>query len=117
MSDNHFDPKNILDSYRSAFAPLLKAQKDGVQLLDRVGHYQFSVAGDYLEWSLAQAKAALNAQTPADFVTQQVELTTALSEKLRTRAQEFVTLAVDAQTNLTEAVQSAAKTTKATKAA
>jgi phasin family protein len=50
---------------------------------------------------LAQAKAALGAQTPADFVSKQVELTTALSEKLRARAQEFVSLATDVQAGFT----------------
>ena len=104
MNDSTFDPKTILESYRTAFAPVLKSQQDGVNTLDRVGRYQYAVAGDYLEWSLAQAKAALSAQTPAEFVSKQVELTTALSEKLRARAQEFVTLATDAQTSFTNVV-------------
>jgi phasin family protein len=104
MTDTTFDPKSIFETYRNAFAPALKAQQEGVKALDRVGRYQYAVAGDYLEWSLAQAKAALAAQTPADFVSKQVELTTALSEKLRARAQEFVTLATDAQTSFTNVV-------------
>ena len=105
MSDTTFDPKTILDSYRSAVAPVLKAQQEGVKVIDRVGRYQYAVAGDYLEWSLAQAKLALAAQTPADFFSKQVELTTALSEKLRARAQEFATLATEAQTSFTDAVK------------
>ncbi|HXA37107.1 MAG TPA: phasin family protein [Steroidobacteraceae bacterium] len=117
MSDTTFDPKTIFESYRNAFAPALKAQKEGVKTLDRVGRYQYDVAGDYLEWGLAQAKAALTAQTPADFVSKQVELTTALSEKLRARAQEFVALATDAQSSFVEmtkesAAKVAAETTK-----
>ena len=108
MSDTTFDPKAIFESYRNAFAPTLKAQQEGVKAIDRLGRYQYAVAGDYLEWSLAQAKAALAAQSPTEFVSKQVELTTALSEKLRARAQEYVTLATDAQTNaqttFTEAV-------------
>jgi phasin family protein len=107
MSDSTFDPKAIIDTYRNAFAPVLKAQQEGVTAIDRVGRYQYAVAGDYLEWSLAQAKAALGAQTPAEFVSKQVELTTALSEKLRARAQEFVTLATEAQTSFTNAVNEA----------
>jgi phasin family protein len=104
MTDSTFDPKSILDSYKSALAPALKAQQEGIKALDRVGHYQYAVAGDYLEWSLAQAKAALAAKSPAEFVAKQVELTTALSEKLRTRAQEFVTIATDTQASFHEAV-------------
>ena len=52
----------------------------------------------------AQAKAAIGAQTPAEFVSKQVELTTALSEKLRARAQEFVKLAADSQSGVSDAV-------------
>ena len=107
MSDSTFDPKAIIDTYKNAFAPVLKAQQEGITAIDRVGRYQYAVAGDYLEWSLAQAKAALGAQTPAEFVSKQVELTTALSEKLRARAQEFVTLATEAQTSFTNAVNEA----------
>jgi hypothetical protein len=105
MTESTFDPKSILETYRSAFAPVIKAQQEGVNALDRVGRYQYAVAGDYLEWSLAQAKLALGAQTPADFFTKQVELTTALSEKLRARAQEFTALATEAQANFTAAVK------------
>ena len=107
MNDSTFDPKAIFETYRNAFAPALKAQQDGVKALDRVGRYQYAVSGDYLEWSLAQAKAAIGSQTPAEFVSKQVELTTALSEKLRTRAQEFVTLATEAQNSFTNAVNEA----------
>ena len=107
MNDSTFDPKAIFETYRNAFAPALKGQQEGLKAIDRVGRYQYAVAGDYLEWSLAQAKAALGAQTPAEFVSKQVELTTALSEKLRARAQEFVTLATDAQTGFTEVVSDA----------
>jgi hypothetical protein len=119
MSDSTFDPKAIFESYRNAFAPALKAQQEGVKVLDRVGRYQYDVAGDYLEWGLAQAKAALTAQTAADFVAKQAELTTALSEKLRARAQEFIALASDSQSSFVEmtkesAASMAAQSTKAT---
>ena len=107
MSDTTFDPKTIIETYKTAFAPVLKAQQEGVKVIDRVGRYQYAVAGDYLEWSLAQAKLALGAQSPADFVSKQVELTTALSEKLRARAQEFATLATETQASFTEAVKEA----------
>jgi phasin family protein len=65
---------------------------------------------------LAQAKAALGAQTPADFVSKQVELTTALSEKLRARAQEFVSLATDTQASFADvATDATAKVVAETK--
>ena len=104
MSDSPFDPKSLFEAYRSAFAPALKAQQEGINAIDRLGRYQYSVAGDYLEWSLAHAKAVVGAQTPAELMSKQVELATALGEKLRTRAQEFATLATDAQASFTQVV-------------
>ena len=78
MNETTFDPKTIFDSYKTALAPALNAQQEGVKALASLGRYQYAVAGDYLEWSLAQAKAVVAAQTPAEFVSKQVELTTAL---------------------------------------
>jgi len=122
MSDTTFDPKTILENYRSAFAPLIKAQEEGVKTIDKVGRYQYGVAGDYLEWSLAQAQLALRAPTPTDFFTKQVELTTALSEKLRARAQEFAGLTQEAQAGAADGLKQttgavAASTLKAADAA
>jgi phasin family protein len=107
MSDSPFDSKTIFDTYRNAFAPALKAQQETVQAIERLGRYQFAVAGDYLEWSLAQAKAAVSAQTPTDLMSKQVELATSLSEKLRVRAQEFATIATEAQASFTQVVTDA----------
>jgi len=75
MSNSTFDPTSIFEAYRNAFAPALKAQQEGIKAIDRVGRYQYAVAGDYMEWSLAQAKAALGAQSPAEFASKQIELT------------------------------------------
>ncbi|HME38735.1 MAG TPA: phasin family protein [Steroidobacteraceae bacterium] len=107
MSNLPFDPTSIFEAYRNAFAPALKAQQESVKAIERLGRYQYAVAGDYLEWSLAHASAAAGVKTPADLVTKQVELATALSEKLRVRAQEFVTLATEAQSSFTQVVSEA----------
>jgi phasin family protein len=113
MTDTTFDTKTIFETYRNAFAPALKVQQEGVKALDRVGRYQYAVAGDYLEWSLAQAKAVVGAQTPAEFISKQIELTTALSERLRARAQEFVKLTTDSQTSMSDAVNESVNRTVA----
>ncbi len=118
MNDTHFDAKAFSESYRSAFAPALKAQQEGVKTFDRFGRYQHAVAGDYLDWSVAQAKAVLDAKTPAELFSKQMQLTTALSETMRVRAQEFLKLATEAQNGLTDVVtemtaKAAAETKKA----
>lgn len=107
MTDPTFDPKSIFEAYRNAFAPSLKAQQEGLKAIDRAGRYQYAVAGDYLEWTLEQAKATFASQTPAELVSKQVELATALSEKLRSRVQEFVSLATDAHNSFSQVLSDA----------
>lgn len=102
-----FDPKSIFEACRHAFSPVLKAQEEGIKTFDRLGRYQYAVAGDYLDWSIAQAKAALDATTPEELVSKHVELNAALGEKLRTRAQEWVALTTDAQAGFTQVASEA----------
>lgn len=104
MTDSFFDPKAVFEAYRNAFAPALKAQQESIKAIDRLGRYQYAVAGDYLEWSLSHAQAAMAAQTPGELMSKQVELATELSEKLRNRAQEFAALATDAQSSFSQVV-------------
>ena len=108
MSPSIFDPKTIFENYRAAFAPVLKAQQEGVKALERVGRYQYAVAGDYLEWILTQAKATLGTTSPTEFFAKQTELASALSEKLRARGQELATIASETQTTVTQLVTEAA---------
>lgn len=107
MTDPNFDPTKIYETYRSTFAPALKSQQEGLKAIDRLGRYHYAVIGDYLDYSLAQAKAALGAQSPTEFVSKQVELATSLGEKLRARTQEFVSLATETQTSFTEVLNQA----------
>lgn len=118
MSNSTFDPKTIIEASRKTYALITKAQQDGVELIDRVGRYQYAVAGDYLDWSLAQAKVVIGAQTPADFMSKRTEVANALAEKLRARAQEFVTLATEARSSFSQLVSEAtAKVAEATQKA
>jgi phasin family protein len=91
------DLNAILESYRQAFAPAIAAQQSGLKTLERLARYQFAVAGDYLDWSLAMAKAATTPKSTADLVSQQVNLNTSFAEKLRGRAEEFTQIATETQ--------------------
>lgn len=116
MIDKTFDPNTFIESYRNALAPMLRAQAESLKALDRFAHHQYAIAGDYLEYGLAQAKAAVAAKTPNELLTAQTELGTKLTEQLRARAQEFSTIAADAQTLLnkffSEATAKVAEVTK-----
>ena len=118
MSERTFDLSTLLDSYRDAFAPVLRAQQEGFKTLERLARYQFAVAGDYLEWSLAQAGASVQTKSVADLVGQQTELSTRLGDKLRTRAKELTQIATETQSVVTQWIDAAAiKVTESVKKA
>ena len=91
------DPSAAVDACRRAVAPALRAQLEALKAIERFGRYQYGVAGDYLEWSMAQARASLTVGTPAEHIASQVTLSTQFSGKLQDRVREFVDLASETQ--------------------
>ena len=118
MTQTTFDFTNMLDTYRQAFAPLVSAQQNYVHTLDRFVRYQFKVAGDYLEWSLSQARVNVEPKSIADLVTTQTSLNMAFGDRLRARAEEFKQIASETQGAVSQYVdESGAKAAGAGKAA
>lgn len=107
MSDRTFDVNALIDAYRSAFAPALNAQQEGLKSLDRFARYQYAVAGDHLEFGLAHAKATFSGKTGQELASAQTDLYTRLGEQLRKRAEELVTIATESQGTLTKLVTEA----------
>jgi hypothetical protein len=103
MTDRTYDLNAWLETYKDAFASFSKAQQEGFRTLERFARFHYAVAGDCLEAGLAQTRAVLSAraavgtQVITDLIARQAELGTQLSEKLRARAQEFSSLAAEAQ--------------------
>ena len=102
MTTMNFDPSSLIETYRNAYAPVLRAQQEGLKAIDRLARYQYAIAGDYLEWSLSQAKAVLNAKSPSELVAKQTEIGSKISDQLRGRVQEFSSLASDTQATITQ---------------
>jgi len=98
MPDFNFDPKAAFESYRDALAPTLRAQQEALKTIERFGRYQYAVAGDYLEWGLAQAKASLASSNPAELAGSQTTLANQFGEKFKARVQELAALTAEAQT-------------------
>jgi hypothetical protein len=107
LSNPSLDPTSLFEAYRQALVPAAKVQEESLHIIERMGRYQYAVAGECLHWTLAQAKAAVTPKTPAEFLSRQMELATVLSERLRLRGQEFVSLATDLQTSLSHVVEEA----------
>ncbi len=110
MNERTFNPNAWFEAYRDTFAPVCKAQEEGLKTLERFARFNYAVAGDYLETGLAQAHAAISAKNPAEFIGRGAELGKRLSEKLRGRVEEFVAIADHAQSEAAQASESAART-------
>ena len=102
MTDRNFDPSAMFETYRNAFAPVFHAQHEGLKALERMARYQYAVAGDYMEWSLAQAQAFLAAKSPVEFAAKQAELSSKIGEQLRGRVQELTTITRESQSTLNQ---------------
>ena len=108
MSESTFDPTVWFDSFRDTFASVNKAQQASFKAIERLARFQYAVAGDYLEAGIAQTQAALSAKTPVELLSKQADLGKQLGEKLRARAEEFSTLASEAQGSVSSFVHETA---------
>ena len=117
MSDRTIDLNPWFDAYRGSFASMQKAQQESLKAVERFARFHYAVAGDYLEAGMEHARAAMVAgKSPAELLSKQVELGTRLGEKLRVRAQEFLTLASEVQgTVATFAAEAADRATSPSK--
>jgi phasin family protein len=102
MPDFSFDSSAALNTYRSVFAPTLRAQQEALKTVERFSRYQFAVATDYFEWGVAHAKASLDLGTPAELTASQTTLATQFGEKLQGRVREFVNLTTEAGASFTQ---------------
>jgi hypothetical protein len=98
----NFDPRAAFHAYRGALAPTLRAQREALKAIECFGRYQYSVAGDYLEWGAAQAKANLKLGTPAELTASQAALATQFGAKIQGRVREFVNLASETRASLNQ---------------
>lgn len=118
MIDQTFDANTFLNAARDAFAPVLKAQQEGIKSIERLARLQYAVAGDMLDAGLARVNATLIASTASELLTRQNELNAQWADKLRVRAQEFATVTTEIQTRLTQfGTEMAAKVVPVRKAA
>jgi hypothetical protein len=118
MTDRTFDVNAMFEGYRNAFAPVLRAQQEAMKSVERLARYQFGVAGDYLDWSIAHSKATVAAKSAAEMVGQHTDINTRLSEQLKKRVQEFASIASETQGTVSQWLgEATAKVAEATKKA
>jgi hypothetical protein len=102
MTSRTFDPSTLIAAARETFAPMLKAQQEGFKTFERLARWQYAVAGDVLESSLARVSASFAATTASELLNKQTELTSQFADKLRARAEEFATVTSEIQAKLSQ---------------
>ena len=115
MTNQNFDVNTVFETYRSAYAPFLRAQQEGLKAFERLAREQFAIAGDYLEMSMDASKAAMDAKTSEELVVVQRKLGAELSGKIQKHAERFAAIATESQKTVSELFGEAVATPAAAK--
>jgi hypothetical protein len=102
-----YDSNAWFEMFRSAFAPMMHLQAEGLNAIDRLLHLQYETAGDYLDAGIAHAHAFMEANSPSDFLRRESALAARLDEKIRDRNDKLVTLTAETQNSVSQAATEA----------
>ena len=83
------------EAYQTAFAPVLRAQQEGLKAFGQLARFQCTIAGDLLEHNLAGVQAMVNAATPAEYFATQGQLNVHFVGKVAAHTREFLKEAAD----------------------
>ena len=86
-----------LEEYRHSLAPLRRARQEGLATADRLARYHYALAGDYLDWNLAQARIFSTARAPVEVMVRQAELGTRMAGQLLGCVTELTSLVAKAR--------------------
>jgi len=101
------------DLQKQAFEPLRAFSGVAAQAFERVARQNYEVLGDYIEYTVAQARLAGEAQDANDFVGLQIARNRVFVEKMAQRAQEYASIASATQKEATAVAQAEAEKVQA----
>ena len=107
MTQKPKDFNAYFDFQKRAMAPFLDLNEFAVRTFERAARHGYEAAGEALEFSIAQAKAALTAKDPQQFAAKQAQLATEFVGKQTERSNEWLKLASQAQAEMGKWAQSA----------
>jgi phasin family protein len=97
MTRKHDDFTSYVDFAQRAAAPMTRLNELAVRNVERVARLQYDVAGDWMQFALAQMHAAVEARDVASLLSRQAEVAGAFVEKLSRRQQDLARLSADTQ--------------------
>ena len=96
--------QQYIDLQREAFEPFRAFTTVAAQTFERLARQNYAVLGDYIEFSVEQAKLPVQVADMNDYFGKQIAHTRAFGEKLAKRAQEYAEIARIAQDATVSAV-------------
>jgi len=107
MSTTAAEINSFVDQTRKLYAPMAKFGEIQARAFERVAKYNYEVAGDWLNLSIAQLHAATQAKDVPALMQKHAELANGYLEKQTQRSQELLKIATETQAEFTQAVDQA----------
>ena len=108
MSTTTAEMNSFIENTRKMTAPFTRATEVSARTFEKLARYQYEVAGDWLNLSIAQLHAATQSKDMPELMKKQAELTNHYFEKQTQRSQDFLKIATEAQADVTQLVDTAA---------
>lgn len=108
MSTTTAEMNSFIENTRRMTAPFTRATEVSARTFEKLARYQYEVAGDWLNLSIAQLHAATQSKDVPEMMKKQAELANQYFEKQTQRSQDFLKIATEAQTDVTQLVDTAA---------
>ncbi len=108
MAQTNSDFNTFIDMQKSALAPFARFNEASLRTFERLARHHYAVAGDVLEYSIAQMNAITVAKDPAGLVSQQSGLAADFVAKQTGRSNELFKLATEVQAEFGKLVESVA---------
>ncbi len=106
MSNTTAEINSFVEQTRKLSAPFVKANELSAKAFERVARYQYEIAGDALNFGIAQLHAATQAKDVQTLLQKQAELANSYFEKQTQRSQDLLKIASEAQAEFTSFVDS-----------
>jgi hypothetical protein len=101
VAQKNQDFNGVMDFQARFFGPFARFNELAVQNFEQAARFGYEVAGDVLELSIAQARAASEAKDAAALLSRQSEITAAFMDRQSQRTNDWLKIAARAQSEFT----------------
>jgi phasin family protein len=97
LAKKHEDFSAHLEFAQRAAAPIGRMNELAVRNVERMARLQYDMAGDWLQFGLAQMHATVEARDVGSLLSRQAEIASQFVDKLARRQQDLARLSTEAQ--------------------